>query len=74
MLADAMLIAAADVDDLIPTELLLCLLSDEDVLFVLAQKLLFCLHCLYMSHVLQDITQVPWTTMILVQSITAWPF
>ena len=41
VLADATLIAVADVDDVIPTEPLFCLLSDEDVLFVLAQNFSF---------------------------------
>ena len=38
MLADATLITVVDIDDVIPTEPLFCLLSDEDVLFVLAQN------------------------------------
>ena len=38
MLADAMLITVVDIDDVIPTEPLFCLLSDEDDLFVLAQN------------------------------------
>ena len=36
VLADGMLIAVADVGDVIPTEPMFCLLSDEDVLFFLA--------------------------------------
>ena len=38
MLTDATLIAVVNIDDVIPTEALFCLLSDEYVLFVLAQK------------------------------------
>ena len=38
VLAGATLIAVVDVGDVIPTEPLFCLLSDEDVLFVLAQN------------------------------------
>ena len=38
MMGDATLIAVVDVDDVIPTGPLSCLLSDEDVLFVLAQN------------------------------------
>ena len=34
VLADGMLIAVADVGDVIPTEPMFCLLSNEDVLFV----------------------------------------
>ena len=39
--ADATLIAVADVDDVIPTEPLFCLLSDEDVFFVSVQNSCF---------------------------------
>ena len=39
MLADATtLIAVVDIDDVIPTEPLSCLLNDEDVIFVLEQN------------------------------------
>ena len=38
MLADATLVVVVDVGDVIPIEPLFCLLSDEDVLFVLAQN------------------------------------
>ena len=41
-----MIIAVGEVDDVILTELLFCLLSDEDVFFVLVQRFSFCLHCL----------------------------
>ena len=41
VLADATLIAVADVGDVISTEPLFCLLSDEDVVFILAQNFVF---------------------------------
>ena len=47
LLTDATLIAVVDIADVILTEPLFCLLSDEDVLFVLAQNsCTIVLHCI----------------------------
>ena len=57
MMGDGTLIAIVDVDDAIPTGPLSCLLSDEDVLFVLTQnscyllRLHFCSSSSYWSFV-----------------------